>query len=219
MNLHDILGIVEKTRWMGENSPIIANIRYSNPKVCVITGPNVSGKSLLRKIINVHHRENKVEFIHLSQAGRCESGIMKSMIYGNEQDDSTGYNTLKTMLTAIKTGISRENSFTLFFDEPEIGCSESRALTSSLFRLGGTQGVSGLRALRNPAVPPLSEWKKEGNVRSVEIGDTTYAIVALSGVNKGILSTVYRRGVKGGELGRSLLLRDARALAVTHAGQ
>jgi hypothetical protein len=97
--------------------------------------------------------------------------------------------------------------------------SESRALTSSLFRLGGTQGVSGLRALRNPAVPPLSEWKKEGNVRSVEIGDTTYAIVALSGVNKGILSTVYRRGVKGGELGRSLLLRDARALAVTHAGQ
>lgn len=127
MNLHDILGIVEKTRWMGENSPIVANIRYSNPKVCVITGPNVSGKSLLRKIINVHHRENKVEFIHLSQAGRCESGIMKAMIYGNEQDDSTGYNTLKTMLTAIKTGISRENSFTLFFDEPEIGCSEELA--------------------------------------------------------------------------------------------
>lgn len=125
--LHEILKIVESGRWLGADSPIVGHIRYHHPNICVITGPNVSGKSMMRKIIHTRYSDRKIEFIHLSQSGRCESGIMKSMIYGTEREDSTGCNSAKTLLTAIKSGINRQTPFALFFDEPEIGCSEELA--------------------------------------------------------------------------------------------
>ena len=127
MNLHEILKIVETGRWIGGDSPIVGQFRYNDPKICVITGPNTSGKSMLRKIFNARHADKGIEFIHLSQAGRCEGGVKSAMIYGSERDDSTGCNSLNTVLTAIKTGIRREKPFTLFFDEPEIGCSDELA--------------------------------------------------------------------------------------------
>lgn len=124
MNMHEIMKIVETGRWIGGESPIVGQFRYNDPKICVITGPNTSGKSLLRKIFHSRYDDKGIEFIHLSQAGRCEGGIKSAMIYGSERDESTGCNSLKTVLTAITTGIRREKPFVLFFDEPEIGCSD-----------------------------------------------------------------------------------------------
>lgn len=118
---------IQNGRWFKEPSPFSCSVQVNNPKLCIITGQNVSGKSLVRKCIQGVLARNKTECIHISQSGRCQSGIQRAFIYGDEQEDSTGYNSLKTIQTAIRTGISREKPFTLVLDEPEIGCSEELA--------------------------------------------------------------------------------------------
>lgn len=101
----------------------------ANSKLCIVTGNNTSGKSLLRKVLHVCCDDDKTEYIHLSQQGRStgDIGALKSFVYGNERDESTGYNSTNTILGAIRTGIAREKPFVLMLDEPEIGCSEELA--------------------------------------------------------------------------------------------
>ena len=99
----------------------------------MITGPNASGKSLIRKILAARYRETGTEYIHTSQEKRSSSsGIQRVFIYGSEEDDSTGYNSVKTVLTAIRTGQGRGKPFGLMLDEPEIGCSEETAAALGL---------------------------------------------------------------------------------------
>lgn len=111
-------------RWFKSPSPFRMNLQINHPKLCVVTGPNVSGKSLLRKIVHSFYQTNEIELIHLSQSGRCRGGIEGAFIYGTEADESTGKNSVKTLLTAFKTGVARTKPFGIFFDEPEIGASE-----------------------------------------------------------------------------------------------
>jgi predicted ATPase len=114
----EILEKILGGRWNGPESPIKINFQRNNPKLVVITGPNASGKSVLRKILTNNYKKN---LIFLSQEGRCQSGIPRCFIYGDEQEDSTGFNTIKSLLTGIK---SAKDGRHLFLDEPEIGCSE-----------------------------------------------------------------------------------------------
>lgn len=126
--MFDFINNVKESKFFGERSPFQCNVDFQNPKLCVVTGPNVSGKSLLRKIFHSHFSRASIEFINLSQEGRCSGGIIKSLIYGNEIEDSTGYNSAKIISTAFKTGHNRTKKFTLLFDEPEIGCGEELQL-------------------------------------------------------------------------------------------
>ena len=112
-------------RWFKEPSPFRCKLEKNHSKLCVITGPNASGKSLLRKILHNHHHDKKIEYIVTSQEKRCaSSGIERVLIYGSDEDESTGCNSIKTLLKVIKTGKSRESSFSIMLDEPEIGCSQ-----------------------------------------------------------------------------------------------
>lgn len=111
-----------------------ADLQIGSPKLCVITGNNTSGKSVLRKILHLHHDKQKVEYIHLSQSGRSHSsGLFRVAVYGSEEDESTGYNSSQLVTKAIKNGQQREKPFSLMFDEPEIGCSEELALSLGMY--------------------------------------------------------------------------------------
>lgn len=113
--------------WFTNDSPFRMNFKQNNPKLCVITGNNASGKSLLRKLIYNEYLDRKVELMHLSMAARCRSGMHRVFLYGSEEDQATGHNTAKGILDAIKTSKSRDKPHSLLFDEPEIGCSDELA--------------------------------------------------------------------------------------------
>lgn len=132
MTMFELIQLVSEGRWFKEPSPFRCIVQTHHPKLCVITGPNVSGKSLLRKVLQGNCGRQKIECIHLSQAGRCESGIVRALVYGDEREDSTGKNSVSTFLTAIKTGQKREHPFVIVFDEPEIGCSEELQMAVGL---------------------------------------------------------------------------------------
>lgn len=115
---------VIKSEWFSFPSPFRATYTAKNPRVCVITGGNASGKSLLRKLIYNEYQDNKTELMHISQAARCRSGIVRGFMYGSEEDESTGFNSTKTILKLIQTANSRDNQYGILLDEPEIGCGE-----------------------------------------------------------------------------------------------
>ncbi len=112
-------------RWFKVPSPFHCTLEKAHPKLCIITGPNTAGKSLLRKIIHSRYSDRKMEYMSVSQEQRCSSkGLQRLMVYGTEEDESTGYNSVKMLLKAIQTGHAREKPFAIMLDEPEIGCSD-----------------------------------------------------------------------------------------------
>ena len=106
-------------RWFQPDSPLTHKFTLSNEKLVVVTGGNASGKSLFRKILAAHYKDRNL--IHVSQEGRTKSGIQRAFMYGSEEDDSTGYNSVKTLLKAIQ---SAQDGRHLLIDEPDIGASD-----------------------------------------------------------------------------------------------
>lgn len=112
----------------GRGSPAIrAQWDEGTSPLVLITGPNASGKSFLRRLVNQSLRKAEVECIHLSQEGRSASGIIRSMVYGTEEWQATGEITTHSILMAFKTARGRNNKHAIFFDEPEIGLSDEYA--------------------------------------------------------------------------------------------
>lgn len=123
--MFDVIDSVVTGRWFKEPSPFRSVVSQGHPKLCVITGPNTAGKSLLRKVVHNRYSDAKIEYMSVSQEQRCDShGIQRIMIYGTEQDESTGYNSVKMLLKAFQTGQGRTKPFAIMLDEPEIGCSD-----------------------------------------------------------------------------------------------
>lgn len=94
-------------------------------------GENASGKSFARRIVTAIARENEVECIHISMQSRAAdpmmSGGIRSFIYGTEDWQSTGENSVGTVLGGIRTCLGRETPHVMFWDEPDIGLSDSWA--------------------------------------------------------------------------------------------
>ena len=96
----------------------------------LVLGQNATGKSLLRRIIGMEARERKLEFIPLSMEGRTDTmtGVVRGMVYGNEQHDSTGHCSSRLVLTGIRTAMGRDSGHVLFWDEPDVGLSDEYAM-------------------------------------------------------------------------------------------
>ena len=135
--MHEILTTIAECKWFADDAPFRMFPHLASTKVCIIIGPNASGKSFVRKLVYTCHKKRGIELIHLSQAARCRSGgfegIASRFIYGYEEDDSTGYNSVDAMFGIVKTVSKREKPTGVLIDEPEIGCSEETQLAIGNF--------------------------------------------------------------------------------------
>jgi hypothetical protein len=94
----------------------------------VIVGPNAGGKSFFRRVACEVARRQETEAIHLSMEGRRNPmGGMRVFVYGDEEESATGYNSMRTVTTGIKTCRGRENEHVIVWDEPDLGLSEGNA--------------------------------------------------------------------------------------------
>lgn len=94
-------------------------------KFLILSGDNATGKSFFCKLLNQIFRSSEVDPMLVGMSGRTTSGIPRMFIYGSEDDMATGVNSLQTVITGISTCQSRENPHAIFWDEPDIGLSES----------------------------------------------------------------------------------------------
>ena len=124
-----LLTEVLKTKFFQGEDPAIPYLLVpTRSRVTLLLGENASGKSFIRRLVHAVCSKYKVECIPLSMEGRSASGVpWKSFIYGAEEHHSTGENSVSTVRTAFRTAEKRADPHVLFFDEPDIGLSDSWA--------------------------------------------------------------------------------------------
>lgn len=98
-------------------------------KLTVIVGDNASGKSFFRRITQLVCKKNEIECMAISAEGRRHVAYSPFLVfvYGDEETQATGVNSTNTVLTGIKTCQSRETPHVVFWDEPDLGLSDSWA--------------------------------------------------------------------------------------------
>lgn len=107
-------------------------IEGSGPLVLVL-GSNAGGKSFFRRLVSLAARDSGIqEVIRVSVEDRATHGtrmptLVASMIYGSEDDDSTGFNSIGAVEGAIRTAKERKTSHMLYWDEPDLGTSDDVA--------------------------------------------------------------------------------------------
>jgi hypothetical protein len=113
----------------GKQPPPITYHRVTGrDPLVVMVGDNASGKSFARRLVCAVARKAEVEAIHISmerRAGGDVTGGMRGFIYGTEDWKSTGENSVGTVLGGIRTCQGREKPHVMFWDEPDIGLSDS----------------------------------------------------------------------------------------------
>jgi ABC-type polysaccharide/polyol phosphate transport system ATPase subunit len=96
----------------------------------VVYGDNVSGKSLIGKIIESVLRQDDIPVRNACVRNRTTGGIEKAMIYGDEGDQSTGATSLKVLQLCLRSSKQDSGESAMILDEADLGLSPkfSRAL-------------------------------------------------------------------------------------------
>ncbi len=108
-------------------------IPSKNAPLCLLIGDNATGKSLFRRVASAwcsKGTDKKMEMISLSmqdRSGGSYMGVARAMVYGDEHTNATGVCSGHTVTTGIKTSLGRESDHVLFWDEPDVGLSDSYA--------------------------------------------------------------------------------------------
>lgn len=110
-------------------TPIPAYYLPGKDPLILVVGENASGKSFFRRIVRLICRDAKTECISISMEARqtISDNPWLSLVYGDEEHDSTGYNSASMVTTGIRTCQSREAKHVIFWDEPDVGLSENGA--------------------------------------------------------------------------------------------
>lgn len=127
MNLKKLLQNISKLAYFKEPTAIDMTHIPGDVRMVVGVGENASGKSFFRRLVQGMCQRDEVECIAVSVEGRCYSSPMRPFIYGSEEWQSTGENSVNTVLAGISTSKSRDKDHVIFWDEPDLGLSEGWA--------------------------------------------------------------------------------------------
>jgi hypothetical protein len=112
----------------GKKPPPISYHRvHGKGRLVVMVGENASGKSFARRCVQAVAARNKIEPIAVSMEGRTTGGIMTAFVYGAEAWQSTGEISAGTVIGGISTCRGRNKDHIIFWDEPDLGLSDSWA--------------------------------------------------------------------------------------------
>lgn len=110
-----------------ENNDAIVPINYTiknDSKILFVAGTNASGKSLVGKIVEMLASEQKIEKRSCSMRNRASSQFGARLIFGSEDDESTGDNSVHAAMMGLKSTIEAKNPAVLILDEPDIGLAD-----------------------------------------------------------------------------------------------
>ena len=115
-----------------EGTPFTATFRQGDARLCLVVGPNASGKSLLHRLMQGLLSSHGVEAMSVSireRTGADEPGGMmrKAFMFGDQTRDSTGNASVRVVRTGFGTLSDRKSPSSLLLDEPEIGLSDGYA--------------------------------------------------------------------------------------------
>lgn len=110
-----------------DESPFQAAVAEGSPSLAVVTGENASGKSLyVRVVASLAHKDGALPVSISIRERTGGDGMRKVMMFGDEQEQSTGATSVRVIDTGFKN-LDRPKGSILILDEPEIGLSEAYA--------------------------------------------------------------------------------------------
>lgn len=140
IDLNEIAGDMLETGdfWSSPDVPFKAHLTRAHPRLLLVTGDNGSGKSLFVEFLRgwgkEFHRVDATISISIRErtgAGLSDmSGMRKSMIFGQEEEQSTGSVSARVTQTAFNNLDSWSESgrrILMVLDEPEMGLSQAYA--------------------------------------------------------------------------------------------
>ena len=92
-------------------------------KIMFVVGTNASGKSVVGKIVEYVSKDANLAKRSCSMRNRTSGMLGQMMIFGSEEDSSTGQNSVKAAVNGINTTVSEQNSV-LILDEPDLGLAD-----------------------------------------------------------------------------------------------
>lgn len=98
-------------------------------RLILVVGDNASGKSFFRRIVQLLCKKSDIECMAISAEARrtISYNPWLTFVYGDEEHEATGVNSTNTVLTGIKTCQGRDSKHVIFWDEPDLGLSDSWA--------------------------------------------------------------------------------------------
>ncbi|MGU3656021.1 ATP-binding protein [Methylobacterium fujisawaense] len=118
-----------ETDYFGPDGPVPTRVASGHPKFALVTGENASGKSFLVRALGQRMRDAhpKLEILAVTMSLRSQGGMARAFLFGDEQRESTGRNSIKAVLAGIRACRERQHDHVLILDEPDIGLAESYA--------------------------------------------------------------------------------------------
>jgi hypothetical protein len=163
-----------ETRLFGdEGSPFRAAVAPGSQKLAVVTGENASGKSLFVRIVAALAQNDELLPVSVSIRERTEGGMRKAFMFGDEQDQSTGATSVKTIATAFR---NLDRPSILIVDEPELGLSDGYA--RALGEFIGREARTVPKKCRGVLVVTHSRWLVRGVMLGLVDAPTHVAVAA-----------------------------------------
>lgn len=98
---------------------------FDGARIAIVTGPNASGKSIVRRLFSYKCEQANIAKMHFSQQARSTSGFQRAFVYGGSEDeDATGQISCNAIVAAFRNMRKWEQEHVAIYDEPELGLSE-----------------------------------------------------------------------------------------------
>lgn len=110
--------------FFGRNKPVELHYEPGEGELLAVTGDNASGKSFFARVLEARSND-RLQVMTCSMERRGKGGFERAVMYGSEEDESTGVLSLKAVMGAFLTCQKRERDHMLILDEPDIGLAES----------------------------------------------------------------------------------------------
>lgn len=96
----------------------------STSKILFVVGSNASGKSLVGRIVELVASEEDVPKRSCSMRNRTSGEFGQRLIFGSEDDSSTGENSVHSSILGLKSTVNSEKDSVFILDEPDLGLAD-----------------------------------------------------------------------------------------------
>lgn len=93
-------------------------------KILFLVGSNASGKSLVGRIVELVSSEAGVPKRSCSMRNRTSGEFGQRLIFGTEDDNSTGDNSVHATVIGLKSTVESKKAAVLILDEPDLGLAD-----------------------------------------------------------------------------------------------
>lgn len=93
-------------------------------KILFVVGSNASGKSLVGRIVELVASEEELPKRSCSMRNRTSGEFGQRLVFGSEDDSSTGENSVHASIIGLKSTVESKKSAVLVLDEPDLGLAD-----------------------------------------------------------------------------------------------